>query len=446
MKPANLIFSNQKRPTGVAGLKRVLSGVVLFLIVASTSKANLISPVQASRETTRMRTDSVIHIGVGSYLSNPEPGDWDWGWAVVNSVQLAVDQANALGGIDIGGTLYTLYLDVVDDGCDSSQAISAANTLLNAGAVAVVAHSCSSASLAAQSLYDAAGVAMVSPSSTSPYLTRQGYPTTFRTISHDGSNPVLLATYFRSWMDFSRSAIVVGSEENWGNQLGDNYSDTFTGLGGTITSRREVDSLSDTIAALNAIKAENPDAIYYIDMNPTQAGDFSLLAYTLGLENVTIGWSSGDQVDDSILTDYLSAAGTSAAENDYVALQYRRFEDMPGWVAFLSEYQAASFPNEPDNPGSFGVFAYDAARMIIDAIDQADSTDPEVINNQLAAIENYQGLAGTYQGFNDCGDVIPQWAWLEGYQNGEWRFLVQSAPASACTYSEIFLPVIMREY
>ncbi len=101
MKPANRIFPNQKRPTGVAGLKRILSGVILFLIVASTSsanKANLNSPNQASRENARLRTDTVIHIGVGSYLSNPEPGDWDWGWAVANSVQLAVDQVNASGG------------------------------------------------------------------------------------------------------------------------------------------------------------------------------------------------------------------------------------------------------------------------------------------------------------------------------------------------------------
>jgi branched-chain amino acid transport system substrate-binding protein len=189
--------------------------------------------------------------------------------------------------------------------------------------------------------------------------------------------------------------------------------------------------------------AENPDVIYYIGRDPIQAGQFSLSAYTLGMTNVVIGWSG--EGDDSVLTGYAGAAGAAAAENDYVALQYRRFEDMPGWATFLSAYQAANFPHEPNNPGTFGAFAYDAARIIMAAIDRADSTNPVAIRSQIAAAKNYEGIVGTYRGFDACGDVIPQWAWLERYQNGQWIFLVQSAPASSCS-RKIFLPIVLRDF
>jgi len=306
--------------------------------------------------------------------------------------------------------------------------------LLSAGAVAVVAHSCSSASMAAQPLYNAVGVAMISPSSSSPRVTQQQcYTTTFRTISHDGTPATLLATYFRDWLGLSRSAIV----ESW-TQPSDFYSNTFTALGGTITSRRWVTNTSQFTATLTAIQAETPDVIvnfYMMDPNPAVAGQFSKIAYSLGMTNVVIGWSPFDN-NEAVLPIYASAAGP-AAEGDHVAMELRRFADMPGWTTFLAAYQAAGFPNEPSDPGPFGPFAYDATRIIIAAIGRADSTDPVAIRNQIAATKNYEGVVGTYQGFDACGDVIPQWAWLERYQNGQWVIL---------NPSKLFLPIVLKNY
>ena len=44
----------------------------------------------------------------------------DIAWRQVNAAQLAVDQINAAGGINIAGTVYTLTLAVADDGCNFS--------------------------------------------------------------------------------------------------------------------------------------------------------------------------------------------------------------------------------------------------------------------------------------------------------------------------------------
>jgi hypothetical protein len=55
----------------------------------------------------------------------------DWGWAEANSVQLAISQTNAAGGINVGGITYTLVLVAADDGARPGH--HSANTLLNAG-------------------------------------------------------------------------------------------------------------------------------------------------------------------------------------------------------------------------------------------------------------------------------------------------------------------------
>jgi hypothetical protein len=147
----------------------------------------------------------VATIGVAAVLSGPTA---DIGWQEANAVQLAISQTNAMGGLNLSGLNYTLHLAVADDACDATQAITAAQTLLDAGALVVVGHTCSDASMPAQAVYAAAGVPMITPSSTRPDLTQQGYNTTFRVITHDGSPPTTLATYLRQWSGYERSAFV----------------------------------------------------------------------------------------------------------------------------------------------------------------------------------------------------------------------------------------------
>ena len=211
------------------------------------------------------------------------------------------------------------------------------------------------------------------------------------------------------------------------------YSSTFTALGGTITSHRVVNSTSEfTFNSFghpgrepnrDLLRRRRSDPGRTVQSNCTQFGD-----------DEHNHWMSPFSDDEALLATYAGAAG-AAAENDYAAMGWRRIQDMPGWTAFLAAYQAANFPNVPDDPGMYGAFAYDAARIIIAAIDRADSINPTAIRNEIAATRNHRGVVGTYQGFDAYGDVIPQWAWLERYQNGQWG-IVQP--------TKIFLPAIRR--
>lgn len=403
---------------GLAAASSVLLFLALLALLGATAgSATTVTPLVIHQETGELSNGPVITIGVAAALGGPDSMT-SIGWGEANSAQLAVSRTNAAGGVDIGGVTYTLALATVDSACSETQAITAANTLLDAGAVAVVGHTCSGASLAAQPLYSAAGVPMISPSASFPQLTQQGYTNTFRTIPNESTAPTVLATHFRKRMGLSRSAIVQRPEQRF-DWIADAYENTFTGLGGTITSRSVATDTSDFPAVLTAIRAESPDAIFYTDPDPVRAGEFSSTAYGLGMTDVVIGWYS-TLYYPSLLDTYASTAGTAAAEDDFYAIHGRRLEDMPGWATFLADYQAAGFPNEPDTPSPFGAHAYDAANIIIAAIDRADSTDPDAIRDEIAATANYEGVVGTYAGFDAKGDVIPQWAWLARYQSGQW--------------------------
>ncbi|MGW8250763.1 MAG: branched-chain amino acid ABC transporter substrate-binding protein, partial [Anaerolineales bacterium] len=250
---------------------------------------------------------SVITIGVSADMS----GIADFiGWRQVNAVQLAVEQINAAGGLEIGGASYTLTLVSADSGCDPTQAITATNTLLDAGAVAVVGPTCSGASLAAQPLYAAAGVPMVSPSATNPQVTEEGYTTTFRLITRDDSPPKMLAAHLRGRLALDTAALVdFGGYNGMANDV---FSDTFSSLGGMITSRSTISSTADFTATLTSILAEDPDAIHFPSDEGSAAGLLSHIANSLGMTDTVVAWSTFSP-DPSILDDYAAAAGTAAA-------------------------------------------------------------------------------------------------------------------------------------
>jgi branched-chain amino acid transport system substrate-binding protein len=421
--------SNGRRQSMPLGITVGLAMLVLAtLLWASASRELTAASSSADQEDWTPSNTSVITIGVAAALSG-----WgeSLGWRQANAVQLAISQTNAAGGVDIGGSPYTLTMVFADSACSGTEAITAANTLIDAGAVAVVGHTCSGASFEAQPIYSAAGVPMVTASSTNPDLTEQGYTTTFRIIGKDGPQAVYLARYFRQWLGVDEVAII---ERNyaWRNPATAAFSNTVVSLGGTIVSLHTVASTDDFTATLIAIQAEGPDAIYYADEVANNAGLLSSISHNQGLGETIIAWDAGVASFDG----YATVAGP-AAEGDYAVSYVPDADDMPGYLAFNAAYQASAFPNYGADAEMQGAYAYDAARIVIAAMDRAGSTDPAAIRNQIAAMVDYGGVAGTYGGFDANGDVIPPWVWLKRFENGQWMTLHPS---------RVFLPVVLDSF
>jgi branched-chain amino acid transport system substrate-binding protein len=115
-------------------------------------------------------------------LATPLSGHMAWAGASDQvGAESAVADLNAQGGV-LGERI---ELTVVDDACDSEQAVAAAEKLVDAGVALVVGHRCSIASIPASRIYAEAGVLMISHFSTNPKLTEQGFSTVFRLSGRD---------------------------------------------------------------------------------------------------------------------------------------------------------------------------------------------------------------------------------------------------------------------
>jgi branched-chain amino acid transport system substrate-binding protein len=240
-----------------------------------------------------------------------------------------------------------------------------------------------------------------------------------------------LARYFRRPLGLDAVAMVSWAGDGWAAEA---FSQTFTSLGGTITGWRDVTSTADYTNTLSAVMMDNPEALFYADLRAgaaiTRPALLSAVADGLGL--TTVGWDAGSL--STIPPSYTATAGL-AAQGDYISRQYLDTADMPGYPAFNSAYQAAGFTQYGDEATALGAYAYDAAQIIIDAIRSADTQASGDVRDEIAATVNYAGVVGTYQGFDAHGDVVPQWAQLDKFEDGAW------APANRY---DVVLPLVLR--
>jgi basic membrane lipoprotein Med (substrate-binding protein (PBP1-ABC) superfamily)/ABC-type branched-subunit amino acid transport system substrate-binding protein len=401
-----------------SGALRRLFHRALWLCHADGTLGSIVTAIGADRPDWVPQIPRWMVIGAAQALSGDSAA---LGWRQLNAAELAAEQANALGGVTLGGQAYDVLVAPADSACSSARAGQAANQLISGGAVAVLGHSCDAASFAAQPLYDAAGVAMVSASSIAPGVTQQGYDTTFRTVSKGDAAAVLLAEQLYGLGGARRAAIIERSTFAR-SYAADAFAERFKQLGGTITHRRVVNASSEYGAVLSEILAANPDALYYADDDASGAGSLSRLAHDMGHSEVAVAWDpvwDGVSVAGALRNAYVAAAGP-AAEGDYVGWLHRPTGEMPGYAALKADYQAAGFERDGGEPGLFGALAYDAVQLVLDAVRHADSLSPAEIREQIAAMPPWEGAAGRYEGFDVHGDVLPQRAWLERYYQGRW--------------------------
>src|SRR5258708_11600604 len=130
-------------------------------------------------------------------ISTPQTGvaavasEWEmWG------VNLAVEEINAAGGL-LGGR--KIELMVLDNKCNPSEAVNAANKLVEAKVVAIEGSHCSSAHLASMKIIADAKIPMITGIASNPQITalsgKGGNDYAFRISASDGTMMEALGIY-----------------------------------------------------------------------------------------------------------------------------------------------------------------------------------------------------------------------------------------------------------
>ncbi|MCL4876937.1 MAG: branched-chain amino acid ABC transporter substrate-binding protein [Anaerolineae bacterium] len=358
--------------------------------------------------------EKVIKIGLATDLSNVLPAP---GLDIAQAAQLAVDQFNAEGGL-LG---YQIELVIEDDQCTGEGATTVANLFASdPDLYAVVGHVCSGASIPASDVYADARIPMVSPSSTAGAFTARGLDVANRVAFNDNIQGVVAARYIYDVLE-SRRIAVLHDNSSYGEGLASTVAETFESLGGDILSFEVIDpEEQDYRPVLTVIAEQNPDLIYL--------GGYQNQAALLVAQMVEVGM---DDViffsDDGVYTqDFLDLAG-EFSEGVYVS-----FGAQIGDAALNADFDLAyeeSFGVRPDELGPYHAQAYDAANMILSALEAVAALDEngELVIDREALIkavretENMEGVSGMIncEANGDCGTVVidifkaEQGAWVK---------------------------------
>ncbi len=338
-----------------------------------------------------------------------------------NAVQLAIDEANAAGGVMVDGVRHTFALVRSEDWYQPPEAgaQAAARSLVERGVVAVVGHTFSENSIAGAEVYGPAGVVMVSPISSDPRLTEAGWPTVYRVTSNDAFMAPTAARMTYEELGVRR-AVLLGEADPHVQTAMDAWQGAFESLGGQVLGRFEGEGeFSDQVMA--HLKTLAPEAVIFFPARKLNVAWAAQQVVETGIEPVIVGV-------ESFTAHVLTLAGLGdAAEGIYDAVPGWPRTASPGYTSFAERYRQAGFAILPDPDHFMGQYAsngYDAAGVIIAAVHQAAQGGEVTRASVAAAMETfrhkpYQGVIGTIQ-FDDHGDLLDQPVYFKKMINGQW--------------------------
>jgi branched-chain amino acid transport system substrate-binding protein len=351
-----------------------------------------------------MAQDLLVRIGHAAPISGAQAS---YGKDNENGARLAIEDLNA-AGVVIGGKKARFELVAEDDAADPKQGAAVAQKMCDAKVAGVVGHLNSGTSIPASRIYNDCGIPMVTPSATNPNLTRPGYKTTFRLMATDNALGAGLAFYAADVLKLKRVAII-DDRTAYGQGVANVFKKTAAARGITIVDEQfTTDRSVDFMSILTAIKAKNPDGVFFGGMDP-QAGPMLRQMEQLGLTNVK--YFGGDGV---CTTDLIKqSAGAKTLGNVVCAEGGSSLAKMPGGVAWKKRYDARF-------PGQFQIYSpyvYDAVNVLVDAMKRAGSADPKVYLSKLTDTD-YKGVTTQVQ-FEPNGELKNPAVTLYIYKGGK---------------------------
>jgi branched-chain amino acid transport system substrate-binding protein len=346
----------------------------------------------------------VVKIGHVAPVSGPQAA---YGKDNENGARMAIEDLNAKGVV-IGGKKVKFELLAEDDAADPKQGAAAAQKLCDAKVAGVAGHLNSGTTIPASKIYNDCGIPHITPSATNPALTKPGYKTTFRLLANDNALGAGLAYYAADALKL-KTVAVIDDRTAYGQGVAEVFKNTAKSKGMQVVDEQyTTDKAVDFMAILTAVKAKNPDAIFYGGMDP-QAGPMLRQMEQLGLTRQKFFGGDGICTMDLIK----QAAGAKTLDNVICAEGGASLAKMPGGEAWKKRYDA-KFPNQFQ---VYSPYVYDAIMVLVDAMQRAGSADPKVYTSFIGKT-NYKGVTTTVQ-FEPNGELKNPAMTLYTYKDGK---------------------------
>jgi ABC-type branched-subunit amino acid transport system substrate-binding protein len=348
---------------------------VVALPVLAACTTEVIKEVPVTQEVQRDALPSLIVGNLNAFTGSLS----EFGTPLRNAVELAADHVNRAGGVN-GGSMIIVSRDTA---VSPVQGVDSARALVDVeNAVAIVGALSSGVTVAvAQSVTIPKGRILISGASTSPSITvLEDNDFVFRTTVSDAAQGVVLARLARE-LNFDTAGVLYLNNA-YGEGLADQFEETFTSMGGTVTAKVPHEESQPTyLSELDKATDGNPEVLIAVSY-PGQAEVYLRESLEGGYADtfLFVDATKSPEMAEVVGWDALEGTlGTSPGAPDSPHLQ-----------EFTTAYTEAYFVEAIAHP--FTAETYDAVVLIgLAAAKAGTTTDAVAIRDALRLVANPPG-------------------------------------------------------
>lgn len=362
---------------------------------------------------------NVIKIGVVAELTGDMPVV---GASCKNAAEMAVNQINTAGGLEVAGKKYTIELFIEDNKGRADQSAAAVQKLVDEqGVVAIIGPNASRYAIPAAEIAENLKVPLITPWSTSSKTTldaRTGAAKkyVFRACFVDSFQGRVVAKFALEQLKATRAAVLYDESSDYNTGIAEYFKQTYEENGGTVVAYETYTAGNkDFSTQLTRIKDAGAEVIflpnYYYEV-PLQIQQ----AHRLGIEAPFLGsdsWGSAELIQ---------LCG-GECEGYFFSTHYAPDAATPIAIAFIDGYKTI-YGQTPDDVAAL---TYDSFGLLWAALKNAGKTDSESIRNALATIPGYEGVTGNMQLQEGSGDPIKSAVILQ-IKNGTFVWYANANP------------------
>jgi branched-chain amino acid transport system substrate-binding protein len=319
-------------------------------------------------------------------------GEGGLGEMIKLGAEVAVDEAQE----SFAKLGFKLELSPQDDQANPDVGVAVAKRIVNEPEVlGVVGHFDSGVAIPSSEVYKDYSLAMVSPANTNPRVTDRRYPNVNRVCGRDDVQGPIAAEYAIKELK-ARNIFIVNNKTAYGQGNAEAFRDKAKELGANVVGFVGTEEKSNFQPLILQMKLQKPDLVYLGGIYD-QGG---LLVKQMREKGITATFMGPDGLDSS---EFVKIA-QDASKGTYYTSVAGPVDQYPAAAGFAKSFEA-KFKKKPE---SFALYAYDCARVLIEAIKTAAKENGGKIPSREAVCKavrtsSVQGITGLIE-FDDKGD------------------------------------------
>ena len=308
-----------------------------------------------------------------------------YGTAIMNGVNLAVEEINAAGGV-LGSQIQVIN---ADDQGDPTECMNAFNSLVSQGVGLIIGSVTSSCTSAITDSANEEEVVLTSPSSTADSITTED-DYVFRACYADSFQGAIAAAYAKQ-AGYAKVGVVYCAADTYSKGLYDSFSAACEKYGVEVaavesTASMDVQDYTNQFASLVNAGVELVYAPYYYDI----IGPYLVTqARAAGYTGIIMGADGYDGAPSYVV----EGADLTAFNGVYWTNHY----DPADESAMVQNFVKAFQDKYGEIPMAMSALAYDCVYMYKTAMEAAGSADPAAVRDAMAETSlTYECVTGTF--------------------------------------------------